>query len=62
MTPRWSATSTPANAAAAPMPAPATVPKLQLAWNHGMMLRPLARSAPAPETFIATSQMPLARP
>ena len=41
---------------------PTTVPKLQQAWNHGMMLRPLARSDPAPDTFIATSQMPLANP
>ena len=41
---------------------PATVPKLQLAWNHGMMLRPLARSDPAPDTFMPTSQMPLVKP
>ena len=52
----------PANAASEPRPAPVTVPKLQLAWNQGMMLRPLARSDPAPETFIATSQMPLVSP
>ncbi len=62
MKPKWIAGSIPANAAAAPIPAPVTVPKLQHAWNQGMMLRPFARSDPAPDTFMATSAIPLAMP
>ena len=46
----------PARAAAAPSPPPATVPRLQAAWNRGMIVRPSRRSTAAASTFIATSQ------
>ena len=46
----------------APMPAPATVPMLQPAWNLGKMARPSTRSMAAPCTFMATSQVPEPNP
>ena len=45
----------PAFSASAPRPIAATVPLLYPACINGMRVRPKARSAPAPLTFIATS-------
>ena len=44
------------------VPAPATVPMLQPAWNLGKMARPSTRSMAAPCTFMATSQVPEPNP
>ena len=46
----------------APSSAPATVPRLNPAWNRGMIARPRCRSTSAPWTFMATSHAPLAKP
>src|SRR5664279_4118624 len=61
-TARWTTIGTPNCSAAAPIPAPTMVPKLNEAWNSGITVRPSARSLAAPSTFMATSQMPLPRP
>jgi len=62
MTARCTAIGTPNCSAAAPIPAPTIVPKLNDAWNNGITVRPRARSFAAPSTFIATSHMPLPSP
>ena len=38
------------------------VPKLKNAWKIGMIARPMMRSLAAPDTFIATSHMPMEAP
>lgn len=48
--------------ARAPSPAPPSVPRLNAAWNSGMIVRPPAFSAAAPDTFIDTSHRPLPNP
>jgi hypothetical protein len=47
---------------ATPMPAPATVPRLNSAWNRGMSVRSNARSTAAASTFIMTSVTLMPRP
>ena len=46
----------------APIAAPATVPRLNDAWNRGITERPISRSTSAPSTFIDTSQVPVPNP
>ncbi len=55
-------TGTRSATAIAPIRAPATVPRLQAAWNRDMIDRPSRRSTAAPWTFMATSQMPADTP
>ena len=60
--PRWTAMGTPRAVAATPPAAPATLPRLQPAWNRGITVRRSRRSTSAPSTFIATSHTPVPTP
>ncbi len=60
--PRWTAIGTPRAVAATPPAAPATLPRLQPAWNRGITVRRSRRSTSAPSTFIATSHTPVPTP
>jgi hypothetical protein len=55
-------TATCSAVAAAPTPAPRTPPRLNMAWNHGMIARRRERSIATASTFIATLQVPVPNP
>jgi hypothetical protein len=59
---KWIASGNPSAAAAAPLRAPATVPRLKAACSRGISGRSRRRSTSAPSMFIATSQTPTPRP